>query len=128
MAVEGVSTRWLGILVAGLAAGGAIVYTDNFAFGGEVSPIVVVALLLAATGGFGVVWGRRAWLAALATWICVPGAHLVKHLFGLPETLHPDTWASILYLALFSLAVAAAGVAVGTGIHGATTTSARRSG
>jgi hypothetical protein len=100
-------------LAAGLVAGATVVWVDNVAFEGEVSPIVVVALLLAATGAAGVVWGRRGWLAAAATWACVPAAHVIKHALGLPDTLHPNTYMSILYLAAFTLIVAAAGTGCG---------------
>jgi hypothetical protein len=36
-------------------------------------------------------------------------AHVIKHVLGLPDTLHPNTYASILYLAAFTLVVATAG-------------------
>jgi hypothetical protein len=100
-------------MVAGLLAGAAIAAVDNFAFGGEVSPIIIVALLLAATGIAGAFWGRRGWLAAFLTGACVPSAHLARHLLGLPDTLHPNTYASILKLAAFCLAVALVGLAAG---------------
>jgi hypothetical protein len=98
---------------AGLAAGLAIMLVDNLAFGGEVSPIVVVVLLLLATGTAAALWGRRGWIAGIAAWICVPLAHFVKHLLGLPDTLHPDTYGSIAMLTAFTLGVAALGTAAG---------------
>ena len=100
-------------VVAGLFAGAAIAAVDNVANGGEVSPIVIVALLLAATGMAGALWGWRGWVAAFFTVACVPSAHLAKHLLGLPDTLHPNTYASILKLAAFTLAVAFVGLASG---------------
>ena len=100
-------------LGVGIAAGAAIVYVDNFAFEGEVSPIIIVALLLAATAAAGFIWGRHGWVAAIAAWVCVPLAHLIKHLLGLPDTLHPNTYASILMLAAFTLVVAAIGTGCG---------------
>jgi hypothetical protein len=108
-----VRNRWLLRIGGGFVAGAAIVAVDNLAFGGEVSPIVIVAMLLAATAAAGAIWGRRGWVAAAATWVCVPGAHLIKHLLGLPDTLHPNTYTSILMLALFSLAVSAIGIGCG---------------
>ena len=48
------SSRWTVRLGLGLAAGAALVCVDNFAFEGEVSPIVIVVLLLRRDGG-----GRR---------------------------------------------------------------------
>jgi len=100
-------------VVTGLFAGAAIAAVDNFASGGEVSPIVIVALLLAAAGIAGALWGRRGWVAALLAGACVPSAHLARHLLDLPDTLHPNTYASILKLAAFSLAVAFIGLAGG---------------
>lgn len=106
-------SRWPFRLGVGLAAGAAIAYVDNDAFGGEASPIIIVALLFAATATAGAIWGRRGWITGAAAWACVPLAHLVKHVLGLPDTLHPNTYASILYLAAFSLAVATAGAGCG---------------
>lgn len=97
----------------GILAGAAIVYVDNFAFAGEVSPIIIVAMLFAVTTTTGALWGRRGWLAALAAWACVPVAHVVKHVLGLPGTLQPNTYTSILYLAVFSLLVTSAGTGCG---------------
>ena len=50
-------SNWPARLGVGLAAGAAIVYVDNWAFEGEVSPIIIVALLLAATAMAGALWG-----------------------------------------------------------------------
>ena len=98
---------------AGLAAGAAIVYVDNYAFEGEVSPIVVVAILLAASATAGAAWGRGGWVAAAVTWACVPLAHVFKRVQDMPDTLHPNTYMSILYLAAFTLVIATAGTACG---------------
>jgi hypothetical protein len=97
----------------GLVAGAAIVCVDNVLFQGEVSPIVIVAILLAATAMAGAIWGRNGWIAAAVTWACVPLAHLVKHVVGLADTLHPNTYTSILFLAAFTLAVATLGMGCG---------------
>jgi hypothetical protein len=93
----------------GLAAGAVLAAVDNVLFEGEVSPIVIVALLLAVTATAGVMWGRRAGVAVIAAWTWLPAAHLVKRFAGLPDTLHPNTYTSILMLAAFSLAVAVVG-------------------
>jgi hypothetical protein len=106
-------SKWPVRLGAGLAAGAAIVFVDNFAFQGEVSPIIIVAMLLAAAAMIGAIWGRRGWVTAAAAWACVPLAHLVKHVLGLPDTLQPNTYTSILYLAAFTLVVSAIGVGCG---------------
>jgi len=100
-------------LGVGLVAGAAIVYVDNFAFEGEVSPIIIVAMLLAATATAAAIWGRRGWVTGAVAWVCVPLAHVVKHVLGLPDTLHPNTYTSIVYLAAFSLVVAATGTGCG---------------
>jgi hypothetical protein len=97
----------------GLLVGAAIVYVDNFAFQGEVSPFVIVAMLLAATAMAGAMWGRGGWIAAAVTWAAIPLAHLAKHLLGLPDTLHPNTYTSIFFLAAFTLAVATLGTGCG---------------
>jgi hypothetical protein len=106
-------TNWPARLCVGLVAGLVIVYVDNCTFDGEVSPIVIIALLLAATTGAGVLFGRSGWISAAVTWVCVPLAHLVKHVLGWPDTLHPNTYVSILFLALFTLAIAAIGTGGG---------------
>lgn len=97
----------------GLAAGAAITYVDNFAFEGEVSPIVIVAMLFAATAMAGAIWGQRGWIAVAAAWACVPLAHVIKHVLGLPDTLQPNTYKSILMLAAFTLVVATIGTGCG---------------
>jgi len=104
-------------LLVGLIAGAVIVFTDNFAFQGEVSPIVIVIMLLAATITAGAIWKWQAWIAVVTLWVCVPMAHAVKHLLGLPDTLHPNTYASILMLAVFTFVISATGFLFGTLIH-----------
>jgi hypothetical protein len=94
---------------------------DNFAFEGEVSPIIIVAMLLAATATAGVVWGQRGWIAVITAWACVPLAHVVKHVLGLPDTLQPNTYKSILMLAAFTFVVAALGTGGGLLIRRLTT-------
>jgi hypothetical protein len=106
-------SRWPTLVGVGLVAGAAVVYVDNWAFEGEVSPIVIVALLLAATATAGATWGRRGGIAVAVIWASVPLAHVIKHVLGLPDTLHPNTYTSILYLAAFTLGVATLGAACG---------------
>ena len=110
-------SKWLMQLGVGLVAGGAIIYVDNWAFEGEVSPIVIVALLLAATAMAGAIWGRSGWIASAVTWACVPLAHIAKHALHLPDTLHPNTYTSILYLAAFTLVVATCGTGCGVSVR-----------
>lgn len=108
---------WLTRCGLGLAIGGALVYIDNFASHGEASPIIIVAMLFAATAATGAALGRRAWVVAIVSWACISGAHVIKHLWHLPDTLHPNTYASIAYLAAFTLVVAAVGTACGVLAH-----------
>ncbi len=119
-------SKWPVQTGAGLAAGAAIVYVDNWAFGGEVSPIIIIALLLAATAVAGVIWGLSAWRAPAVTWACIPLAHVVKHVLGLPDTLHPNTFTSILFLAAFTLAVTLCGTGCGVLVRKIATGALRR--
>jgi hypothetical protein len=104
---------WLVPIGAGLIVGATIAAVDNFAFNGEVSPIVVIAMLLSATTTAGLTQKRLGWVTAGAVWVWIPGAHLVKRILGVPDTLRPNSYKSILMLAVFSLAVAAAGTGCG---------------
>ena len=97
----------------GFIAGAVIAVVDNFAFGGEVSPIVIVAMLFAATAAAGWIWGWRGWRASAVVWLCVPLAHLVRHMLRLPDTLQPNTYTSILMLAAFTFAVSTIGTGCG---------------
>jgi hypothetical protein len=93
--------------------GAVISAVDNVISNGEVSPIVIVAMLFAAAAAAGLFWGRRGWLVAFAVWAWIPAAHLAKRLLGLPDTLHPNTYASIVMLAAFSFVIATVGIACG---------------
>jgi len=103
----------LGIVGLAAVAGMAISAVDNFAFGGEISPIAVVALLLLATACVGLGWSKWRWAAVAAVWVWLPSAHVFKHLLNLPDTLHPNTYPSIAMLAGFSLFVSLIGLGVG---------------
>ena len=102
---------------AGAVAGAVIADTDNFLFEGEVSPIVIVAMLLGFTIAAGWSWGWRGGLPSALAWVCLPLAHLIKYLVGLPDTLQPNTFASILLLAAFTLVVALIGTGAGILFH-----------
>ncbi len=105
--------KWAWPVGFGLGAGAGMAAVDNLLFAGEVSPIVIVGLLLATTATVGAVWGRRGWIAAALAWVWLPAAHVVKHALGLPDTIPPNTNASILLLAVFSFVVAAFGTSFG---------------
>ena len=113
MSSTSVTHRSLLLLGIGFVAGVAIVAVDSFAFGGEVSPIVIVAMLIAVTASAGWIWGWRGWRASVVVWLCVPLAHLVKHMLSLPDTLQPNTYISILMLAAFTFAVSTIGTGCG---------------
>lgn len=93
-------------ILAGVAAG-VVVLVDNFWAAGEVSPIVIVTLLLVAIFLAGAVWGPRGWPAAAATWARIPLAHLVNHLPRHARYLASEHYLSMLYLAAFCLVVSA---------------------
>ncbi len=105
------------LLGTGFVSGAVIAAVDNFAFHGEVSPIIIVAMLFATTLVLGWIFGWRGWPASATVWACVPLAHLIKHMAGLPDTLHPNTYASILMLAVFTLVIAAIGSGCGAVLH-----------
>jgi hypothetical protein len=97
----------------GLIVGAGIAAVDNFAFGGEVSPIVIVGMLLVFGAAAGMIWGVRATVAVAIVWVCLPIAHVLKHVLGLPDTIRPNTYPSILKLGAFSFVVTAIGLGFG---------------
>jgi hypothetical protein len=101
------------MIAAGLVLGAALSAIDLFVEGGEVSPIVVVVLLFATTGFAGLAWGARGWRVAVPCWACLPLSHALLRLLGLPDTLHPATWGSIVRLAAFTATVAVTGTGSG---------------
>ena len=94
-------------------AGLIIAAVDNYAFGGEASPVLIVGMLLAATGAAGYFWGIRGAPAVAMIWFVVPAVHLINLTFGLPDTLHPRTYQSGLKLAAFTAVVSVIGAACG---------------
>lgn len=105
--------NWQRQIVIGIVAGVTISIIDNYAFEGEVSPIVIVLLLLAASGFAGLLYSWRGWFSVFVMWMFVPAAHLIKYVLGLPDTLHPNTLNSILKLAIFTLVVVTIGISGG---------------
>jgi uncharacterized metal-binding protein len=100
-------------LAIAAACGAAIAAVDNFAAGGEVSPIVTVALLLGASFAVAASGNRHRWIGVLLVWVWLPMAHVVKHGLGLPDTIHPNTLTSIFLLGVFSLSVTMVGAGCG---------------
>lgn len=108
------NTSWSRLnVVLAAAAGASIAAVDSFASGGEVSPIVVVVLLFTAGMVVAALGGRRPWLVTLLVWMWLPMAHVAKHALGLPDTIQPNTPASIALLGAFSLAVTVVGTGCG---------------
>jgi hypothetical protein len=105
--------RWL--IGAAFLAGATISALDNWASGGEISPIVIVGVLLIVSAAAGILSGNRATAAVVVVWAWLPIPHFVKHALGLPDTIHPNTLASIFELGAFTLMVAAIGFAIGLG-------------
>lgn len=97
----------------GLLCGFAIAAVDNFAFGGEISPIVIVVLLFGVAAVSATVISKRARLLVFFSWFCVPAAHLLKHILNMPDTLQPNTYSSILQLAAFTFFVSVFGFTIG---------------
>jgi hypothetical protein len=104
-------------LFLGFLAGLSVAAVDNFASRGEVSSIVIVAMLVFVTFAAGAAWGSRAWVPSAVAWSCVPLSHVVKHAFHLADTLQPNTYRSILLLAVFTGAIAAVGTGLGIALR-----------
>lgn len=98
----------------GLAVGIGIAAIDSLP---EVSPVIVAGLLLVTAFALASLWGGRGLPSALLAWACLPALHLGKHVFGLADTIYPNTYTSIGKLALFSFLVAAVGARAGLGLH-----------
>ncbi len=111
---------WL--YASGLGAGVGIAAVEAWAAGGHISPVVIVALLLASSGAIGAVWSWRGWPGAVSAAAApMPLMHMTKHLLGLPDTIQPNTLDTIVMMALFALAVAGAGLAGGAALRQAAT-------
>lgn len=99
-------------VVTGVAAGVAVAAIETWG-GGAVRPVVLVALLMAASLGLGLRWGWAGWPGALGAALPVPGLHVAKHVLGLPDFIQPDTYDALVMMALFDVALCGAGLAAG---------------
>lgn len=114
-----------GAVRAGLVAGLVISAVDLYAAGGHIPPVVIVALQILASAALGAAWGWAAWPAAIAVAAPLPAVHAIRHGLGWPDTITPNTWDSIVMMALFALAVAGAGFAAGAVLKAAVTDDVR---
>ena len=103
--------------VAAVIIGLIISAVDNYAFGGEITPMVIILLLLLATSGMSVIVNTKAYLISIIIWFFLPAVHLIKHLCGLSDSIQPNTIKSILLLALFTFAISQIGFLIGRGIR-----------
>lgn len=100
-------------IFVGFIIGAIISSVDNFSFQGEVSPIVVVILLFVGAISIGITWKWHGLITVALIWLWLPMAHVVKKVLGLPDTLHPNTYTSILLLAVFTFVISAIGFLLG---------------
>lgn len=101
------------LFATGIAAGTIIAMVDNLVLSGVITPFIIAAMLLAAAGTSGIIWRWQGWIVAVGIWICDPLVHLSKHLLGLPDTLSPNTYMSILLLTLFMFVISFFGLSFG---------------
>jgi len=102
-------------------AGVMIAAIDAFASRGEISPIVIVLLLLASTSFLGVFVSTGSATCGFAIAAPLPLSHALRHALHMPDTLQPNTYDSIFLLALFTLAVSFVGLLLGHLIAGRVT-------
>ncbi len=77
-------------------------------FGDDSSKLTILLWLLS-SGGLGFVMPRRPWRWALLMGPWLSLTHLIVHASGLPDSIHPDTYAIMLLLAPMSLAACSVG-------------------
>jgi len=109
------------VYLAAVVLGFGIVFVDLFADGGEISPAVVLSLLLVAGAIIGVIHSRFSFWLALLISISLPAVHLILHLRGYKTKLQPDTVASILLVGMVALCTACIGVLIGASARRAAT-------
>jgi hypothetical protein len=104
-------------LLLAIAIGGIIAAIEGQAFGGEISPIPIVALLFFTSVGFAAFQGASSWSCSLGLWFPLSTSHLVKMVLHLPDTLYPNTPRSLLLLSVFTLLVSFFGFGAGLLVH-----------
>jgi hypothetical protein len=86
---------------------------DNCAFGGEISPVIVIMLLFLFCAGMAFIVNTYAYLISIIIWIFLPLVHFINHLLGFTDSIQPNTYQSIFLLALVTFAVSQIGFVVG---------------
>ncbi len=110
-------TKYGHVYLIAVVLGVVITCVDLFADKGEISPVVVLLLLLIAGGIVGAIHSHFSLALAVLTAICLPATHLTLHFMGHKTTLQPDTVPSILMVGVVSLCAAALGVRLGAGVR-----------
>jgi hypothetical protein len=110
------SRRRLGVAAYAMAvAHGLLVAAFDVAapFGDDTEKCTVLLWLLSC-GSLGLLRPRRPWRWALLVGPWVPAVHAARHALGLPDSLNPNTYVTVLILLPVSLAVCLAGAYAGS--------------
>jgi hypothetical protein len=105
MATHKQAVRSLPVYILGVLSGLLVAWLDVRAPWGDDSAKVVLLLWVAVTGPLGYLRPRRPWRWALVVGPWLPLTHLARHVLGMPDMIHPNTYATILLL--FPVSVAA---------------------
>jgi len=103
--------------IAAIVIGLFISALDNYAFEGEISPIFIIMLLFLFSSGMALIINTEAYILSIIIWVFLPAVHFIKHLLGLSDSIQPNTYESILLLALVTFAVSQVGFMVGCTIR-----------
>lgn len=87
---------------------GTIAYLDATSRSDDAA-IVIIALWILAGGVLGAMGPFKPWRWALVVALGVPTVHLIRHVLGLPDNMHPNTYLSILLISGIALCATLAG-------------------
>ena len=107
---------WVAVIIYpfAIALGLAVARFDVAAPFGDDTAKGTLLLWAACCGALGFLQPRRPWRWAVLVGPWVPAAHLAIHGLGLPASLNPDTYATVLLLVPLSLAVCLAAAYAGS--------------